>query len=97
MKFLKYRKILHQNCHWVILLCYYLGLIKITEIDKEYKITIRFYHPLILLYSFFYYIYFLIKGIINVFKELIISIYNDFTDPSDYHLTIMLKNKNEKK
>lgn len=77
MKLFKYSAIVNKNCHWFIKLCYYLGVVKIKELNNAYAINIRFNHPIILVLAFIFYIYQICSGIFDVFKDNFIYIVND--------------------
>lgn len=94
MKIFKYRKIVNENCHLVIKLCYYIGIVKINELENAYAMNIRFYHPLIIVFSLLFYLYRIIIDIIKVLKNNAKIIYNDLIDNNDRN--IIIKYKNEK-
>lgn len=92
MKLFRYSAIVNKNCHWLIKLCYYLGIVKIKELDNSYAINIRFHNPIILVFAFIFYIYQIYSGIFNVFKDSVKNIINDIKSGNDRDIIIGYKN-----
>lgn len=67
---------------------------KINELENAYVMNIRFYHPLIIVFSLLFYLYRIIIDIIKVLKNNAKIIYNDLIDNNDRN--IIIKYKNEK-
>lgn len=91
MKLFKYSAIVNKNCHWFIKLCYYLGIVKIKELNNAYAINIRFYNPITLIFAFLFYIYQICSGIFYVFKDNAKNIVNDIKCGNDRDIIIRYK------
>lgn len=91
MKLFKYSAIVNKNCHWFIKLCYYLGIVKIKELNSVYALNVRFYHPITLILAFLFYIYQICSGILNVLKNNVINIINDIKNGNDRDIIIGYK------
>lgn len=89
---LKYRNIVNKNCHLVIKLLYYLGIIKVIELTDKYVIKIRFYHPLLIIFIILYYSYFIVKNIAKTLIGAIKTICNDLSNQDNNYITIYSKN-----